>query len=157
MYGTNNALPNPSPPFSALYEPYTYEAGQDNAWCSAQGDPYSFTGGSNSGHPGCGSGVCCRRVHEAQVNPNYDISYVHYAWSDEYMRGEAWSQSFEDEDFTHFLFASGDCRVWLVTTRLAVLGFFGTRKNVRSIVESATSTVESVSYTHLTLPTNREV
>ena len=126
-----------------LYEPYVYTDGQDDAWCTAQGDPYYFTGGNNSGHAGCGSAVCCRRVHEAQVSPNYDISYVHYAWSDVYMRGEAWSQSFEDEDFTHFLFATGDCRVWLVTTRLAVLGFFGTRKNVRSIVESATSTLES--------------
>jgi hypothetical protein len=56
-------------------------------------------------------------------------------------------------DFTHFLFATGDCRVWIVTTRLAVQGFFGTRKNVRSIVESATSTVESA-YTSSTERSN---
>ena len=77
VYGTNNALPNLAPPFSALYEPYSYREGQDDAWCTAQGDPYYFTNGTNSGHPGCGSAVCCRRVHVARVGSDYELSLIH--------------------------------------------------------------------------------
>lgn len=61
--GSGPAASSPSPKAPApkdKYECYSYQSGQNDAWCQNAGAPYTFTRGNNANYPGCGGCWCCK-------------------------------------------------------------------------------------------------